>query len=172
MKRCEAAAIARAAKNIPPLPERFWSKVGRGASDECWPWLASVRRKDEGYGAFWLNGKHQPANRVAYELKYGPIEDCALEVCHRCDNPACCNPGHMFLGTRRDNNDDKVSKKRHAFGSKNGVAKLTEAQVAEIKRQKPAGRAPPGYRLGLAREYGVKRGTITDIWSRSWKHVT
>lgn len=174
MSRTDAAALARAAKaaKAPSLADRFWSKVDRKGEDECWNWSAAVRRKDEGYGAFWMNGRHRPSNQVAYELSAGPVP-CGMVVCHSCDNPRCCNPAHLFIGTNLDNNDDKVAKHRHAHGSTMGTAKLTEADVVEIRAAKIHGkRAPHGLAIALAERFGVKAQTISEIWGRkSWKHI-
>jgi len=100
-----------------PLEERFWSKVDIRNPFECWPWLAAVRRKDEGYGAFWINGHHQPASRIAYSLIFHNVP-INLQVCHHCDNPSCCNPEHLFLGTNIDNVQDRDKKGRGASGEK------------------------------------------------------
>lgn len=149
--------------------DRFWSKVDRRGDDECWPWLASVRRKDEGYGAFYLNGRHQPASRVAYMLTYGDIPP-GVVVCHRCDNPPCCNPAHLFLGTPQDNDADRVAKGRQARGSRNGYAKLTERQVWAIRQLRSIGAKP----AWLAERFGV---TPVYIWSLctghrgAWQHI-
>lgn len=172
-KAAKSAEIARAekARLTPPLHERFWSKVDKRSQDECWPWKACVRRKDEGYGAFFYCGTHHPSSRVAWILTSGDIGP-KIEVCHTCDNPGCCNPKHLFLGTRKDNNDDKVSKKRHVFGERVNTAKLTEPEVLEIKHLKISGRrVPPGYKEEIASRFGIKRGTVTDIWNRTWKHL-
>lgn len=173
MTRAEAARIARVARaaNIPPLNERFWSKVKKASQSECWSWIAAIRNPRDGYGAFWLEGKHQPANRVAWQLTHGPIAH-GLYVCHKCDNPRCCNPAHLFLGTHKDNNNDKVAKRRHCFGARTGTAKLSEAQAKEIKNLKPKGRAPSGYRRDVAKRFGVSTATITDVWSRRWMHIS
>lgn len=168
------AVAARAAKsaNAPSLEDRFWSKVEKRGDDECWLWKACVRRKDEGYGAFFLDGKHHPASRVAFILSGGELLE-GQAACHSCDNPPCCNPKHVFAGTRKQNNDDKILKRRHAFGSRNGFAKLTEEQVKEIKshRPPPGTRARVGLLQRLSHQFGVKPGTISDIWRRSWTHV-
>ena len=174
MRRAEAAVIARAAQaaKVPPLEERFWSKVDRRSDDECWPWKAGVRNKSEGYGAFFMNGRNQPATRVALILS-GKTVPPGAEVCHSCDWPPCCNPNHLFVGTRQINNADKVGKRRHAFGERNRIAKLTEAQVREIRAAHPVGRrARRGLKTELVQRYGVCRHTIENIWQGvRWTHV-
>lgn len=96
-----------------PLEERFWEKVDRRGPDDCWLWTASL---SAGYGQIGLGGKdggNGHAHRVAWELSRGPIP-VGLNVLHRCDVPACCNPRHLFLGTLRDNTVDMYAKGRAA----------------------------------------------------------
>lgn len=170
MNRIEAAAIARAvrAANGPSLSERFWSKVDRRGDGECWPWKAAVRNKQEGYGAFWLDGRHQPSNRVALLLS-GVLAPDDMKACHRCDNPACCNPAHLFIGTHKENNDDKVSKGRQVKGERFWRAKLTDAQVLEIRSHRPPGvkRVQTGLPQKLADQYGVTRQYISELFTSS-----
>lgn len=93
------------------LAERFWLKVDRSAgNDACWPWLAY--RSPKGYGRFFANAKMWLAHAVAWRIENGD-PPTGLFVLHRCDNPSCCNPGHLFLGTIADNNHDMVAKGRH-----------------------------------------------------------
>lgn len=94
----------------------FHAKIDSSDSG-CWP-VDSAPDKD-GYGRFWLDGKHWKAHQLAYVLANGPITD-GLFVCHSCDNPICCRPDHLFLGTAADNQADCVAKGRTARGNKNG----------------------------------------------------
>ena len=95
---------------------RFWSKVNRTDNpNDCWEWNAS--RVSGGYGQAIRFGKSSVAHRVAWELTQGPIPE-GIFVCHRCDNRLCCNPAHLFLGTARDNNRDKMDKGRARGGSR------------------------------------------------------
>lgn len=104
---------------------RFWEKVQIGAPDECWPW-ESVR-DGKGYGRFHYgrrSGVGPMASRVAYLLVFGDPGD--LEVMHVCDNPPCCNPGHLITGTHADNMADSRRKGRQASGADHWTAKRPE----------------------------------------------
>lgn len=98
---------------------RFWEKVERQGPDECWPWTGATR---SGYGALWIDGVLQRAHRVSWVLNVGPIPK-GQHVLHRCDNPPCVNPTHLFLGSHADNMADKAAKGRVRSGS------LTETAV-------------------------------------------
>lgn len=124
-----------------PLSERFWCKVDRGRADDCWEWTAN--RNEHGYGTIMSSrgaGRHRSlrAHRVAWELTHGTISDdqCVL---HKCDNPGCVNPNHLFLGTMAQNTKDMVSKRRHSHGSRPSHAKLNEAAVADLIRLRDSG---------------------------------
>lgn len=100
-----------------PLKDRFWLKVDRRGPDECWRWLAA--KDPRGYGRVGTDpGAIALSHRVAYALTHGELPNDKF-VCHRCDNPPCCNPGHLFLGTCLDNNRDMYAKGRNSNSNKN-----------------------------------------------------
>jgi hypothetical protein len=91
--------------------ERLWKYVAKvDDAISCWLWTAAVGT--DGYGKFWYNGITTHAHRIAFELTFGQIDEDGLIVCHRCDNPLCVRPDHLFLGTHRDNAVDMVRKGR------------------------------------------------------------
>lgn len=92
-----------------PAEKRFWKHVNKLSKDECWEFIPHKPGK---YGSFSINSKHISAHRFSYELHNGPIPD-ELWVLHKCDNPPCVNPNHLFLGTHQDNVDDMVKKGRN-----------------------------------------------------------
>jgi len=97
---------------------RFFTKFILGSSDQCWLWLGATNNSR--YGLFKLNNVAELAHRVAYLIEYGPF-DFILCVLHSCDNPPCCNPRHLFLGTRLDNNQDRDEKGRNGWYNQSGV---------------------------------------------------
>lgn len=136
------------------------------ADGACLPWLRGVPDKD-GYLPTQLGSTRSRAHRFVWELVYGPVPD-GLCVLHKCDNPPCVNPDHLFLGTNLDNIRDRHAKGRTAFGTHVGMAKLTEPQVVAIRIRLNAGEAV----AELAREYGVTKGTIWNIKAyRLWRHL-
>ncbi len=109
-----------------PLEKRFWPKVKRNSPDECWPWIGAEH--GNGYGGISVLGKSTPAHRVAYALANGEPPG-AMFVLHRCDNPRCCNPSHLFLGTHQDNMDDMVRKDRVRSGALLSAEKALAARI-------------------------------------------
>ena len=106
------------------------------------------------------------AHRLAWELANGPIP-VGLHVLHRCDNPGCVRPAHLFLGTNADNCRDKALKGRSLRGERNAKAKLTEADVREIRRL-----GPTVAKAEIAQRFGITRQQVVHILSRAqWKHV-
>ena len=146
------------------VAERFWSKVDK--SGDCWLWLGA--RTAQGYGSFKIGPDTHVAHRVAYALTFGPIRKGRL-VRHSCDNPPCCNPAHLLLGTDADNIADKVDRGRQAKGEGNGRAKLTADDVRAIRVSHAAGVAV----RSLAAMYGVHPRAIDYIVQRvNWKSVS
>ena len=132
------------------------------AESGCMEWTA-CRIKD-GYGMMRVGPKMKLAHRVSYELSIAAIPD-GLLVLHRCDNPPCINPDHLFIGTDQDNSNDKLNKGRSNFGQKNGRNKLSPEQVLKIRKDTRIGSV-------LAIEYGVRERTIWAIRHRLiWKHL-
>lgn len=159
--------------------ERFAAKVARGGADECWLWQGALN--NFGYGKFGLSlgelGEPKKssivAHRVAWRLENGPIPT-GLCVCHRCDNPRCVNPAHLFLGTKAENTRDMLAKGRDRQPLRRGIevhnALLTDDRVREIRRMLAA-------RTGTHRQigalFGVRKSAISGIASgTSWSHVT
>jgi hypothetical protein len=146
--------------------KRIRKRIPVGSPDECWEWTGV--RLPTGYGNIWLNGSKKRSHRIAYALANGFIPARAL-VCHSCDNPPCCNPAHLFLGTHKDNVTDCIKKQRHAhgdthpavinpgylrrgdrhplrerpelikFGSQSANSKLTEADIPKIRELRACG---------------------------------
>lgn len=148
------------------IAKRFWKKVSIGGLDECWNWNAGL---SHGYGSFHISPTAKPRRLLAHRLAFEIVRNVPTkgsDVLHQCDNPLCVNPIHLSLGSQRDNVLDCVAKKRHAFGERNGHARLTEKQVMEI-RSRYCGSVSK-----LAREFGVSPATICDIGKRrSWRHL-
>jgi hypothetical protein len=175
-----------AARIKPTVEERFWAKVDKRGPDECWPWAAG--RNAKGYGYFHIGGERarsvveRSAHRASWVLARGPIPD-GLYVLHRCDNPPCVNPAHLFLGTHLDNIQDMKAKgraargersaarlhpERRARGEKASGAKITEAQVRAIRREHAAGATA----RAIAPRYGLHETSVGQIVRRqSWAHV-
>ena len=146
------------------LKERLYEKVVYAESG-CIEW-ARKTRLPEGYGRMAVNGKQKLVHRVSYEISIGPIPD-GLLILHHCDNPPCINPSHLFLGTKRDNSDDKVRKGRHrgAPGIRNRKNKLTETQVLSIRED-------TRQTMFIATDYGIAKSLVRKIKRRSlWKHL-
>lgn len=114
----------------PVTVARFWSKVEVGRPGVCWPWRAAVN--DRGYGVFKVDGATVKAHRVAFELVMGQHAGASLR--HSCDNPPCCNPGHLTPGTQGENVADMHDRERRTYASA-----LTLADVARAKAWAAAG---------------------------------
>lgn len=129
---------------------------------ECWTWSGPT---SEGRGVLSVNGQRHYAYRVAYECWVDPIPP-GYVICHRCDNPICMNPAHLFAGTQLDNIDDMTVKGRSVHGTKNHHAVLSPESVATVMGLLAAGIPQPR----IAAKFGVARTTISAISTgRSWK---
>lgn len=177
-KQCRAAYLK---SRYIPVPRRtfeqsFWIKVNKyGAIPEhcpelgsCWIWTGST--DGHGYGSIRRNGVLHKAHRVSYVFAHGSIDE-NLNVLHKCDNPSCVNPCHLFLGTQKENVQDMVKKGRNKYGDLRGEngsgAILNQKQVDEIRQLLAKGNVTQRF---LAEEYGVSYSAISDLSrGRTWK---
>ena len=148
------------------LYRRYWNKVDRKGANECWNWRGATN--SSGYGMIKVGGKMVKTHRFAYQNWRGDIPD-GMFVCHKCDNPACVNPLHLFLGTPADNMADRDAKGRQAKGEAHGCAKLTEADVVTIKNRLANGGET---QTAIAAEYGVSKPAISRInTGKQWRDL-
>ena len=140
-----------------PLENRFLANLGLpDPVTGCVEWNGS--RTPKGYGQIKAGGISFATHRLAYERKHGPIPE-GMQILHKCDNPPCCRDEHLFLGTCADNMADKAAKGRCAVGGQNGSAKLSDADVTEIRRRLATGET---HRL-IAVDFGVSREYVSRI---------
>ena len=152
---------------------RFWPKVDRSGGDgACWEWRAA--RSTLGYGQFWVRtgrgvrrGSMQQAHRVSWVIAYGAIPD-GLDVCHHCDNPACCNPRHLFLGTAKDNMQDCVRKGRKPRGEAIARGKLTARDVLTMRVDYTGGAS---FRSIAIRYQIDEQSARRAVIGENWGHV-
>lgn len=148
--------------------ERYLEKVDRRGPDDCWEWTAA--RFDKGYGAFRLGDKQMKAHRFGYSALVGPIPD-GQYICHRCDNPPCQNPAHWFLGTHRDNAEDRQAKGRGATGERNGgrvVARYTAEVIREMRLAALAGEK----QADIAARFGTDQAYVSQVVrGEAWAHT-
>ena len=145
------------------LESRYWPKVNTAGSDDCWEWGAKARTAF-GYGRMTAGRRvHLKAHQIAWALQNGPIP-IGLSVCHACDNPRCCNPDHLFLGTTSENMQDAGSKGRmrppRRYGADNRNTKLSAADIVQIRADKRPARV-------IAEQFGVSEKTIYRV---RWGH--
>lgn len=151
------------------MEARFWGKVDVRGPDECWPWTGT--KVKTGYGSFKVWRRMYGAHRFALELSLGQRLDSETSACHRCDNPPCCNPDHLFAGTRKQNAQDALAKGRlydwkgKRDGEDNPSAKLTTQNVISIRMGDESAKVS-------AIKYGVSETTIRHIRARrSWRSL-
>lgn len=177
-------------------PEIFWAKIDIRGPNDCWEWTKSIG--SGGHGKLLYRGKNVVASRLAWELTNGPISLSTILVCHSCDNPKCCNPKHLWLGSSKDNSQDAVSKgrvqrgdnhysKRHPGLVPKGDSHYLRKYPDLIKRGENHSRAIFSEHdirnIRNMRKLGSKLATIADMYStsitricsivkrRTWKHV-
>ena len=138
------------------IEQRFWEKVCCYPG-ECWEWLGG--RHPAGYGRINVDGKNKAAHRVSWEINQGPIP-IGLCVLHKCDNPGCVNPDHLWVDTQAANNKDMFAKGRNNSGHGGPPHKFTDVQVEQIKTIYSAGGTT---QKELAKIYNVSRGTMLRV---------
>lgn len=148
---------------------RFFEKVRLGKG--CWEWLAGIDTR--GYGRFrlFVDGKREDsAHRAAWLMEHGPIPD-GLCVLHHCDNRRCVRPSHLYLGTKKDNANDREirGRGRQPNGEAHGKAKLTKEDVLEIRRLYQTGLY---HQAVIAKRLGIAQTNVSAIVRReTWKHI-
>jgi len=150
---------------------KFWEQANRKSVNDCWLWMGALTPRF--YGIYSMRPRtdvrvYIRAHRISYFLKHGIYAD-DLCVCHKCDNPRCVNPRHLFLGTSPENTYDRNNKQRQARGEGHGMAILTEVQVLTIREIRMRTGAACHV---IAKQFRVSVHAIQDILSRrSWKHL-
>ncbi len=161
--------------------EAFSKKLNKSAGENgCWPWIGAVNRR--GYGVTSINHRLVTTHRLAYFYEHGSFPD-GLCVCHRCDNPPCCNPAHLFIGTTQDNTADMVRKKRQSSGEKHSkaimpgryrgiahyAAKMTEAEVLNVRRLFDVENLSP---RSISKTLNLPWRRVQKIaYRQTWKHI-
>lgn len=164
-------------RQLRPLAERFWEKVDRRDKEECWEWTGGT--DSHGYGTLQIGTHDKPfpgkAHRISYELHYGSIPDGML-VCHKCDNPPCVNPNHLFVGSYSDNIEDCYAKNRRdappghgKIGEDHPSSHFSNEQVLRWREDFPKS----GMTMtSFAELHGIPRNTMVSILKRqNYKHI-
>jgi len=139
------------------LEKRFWAKVDIRGEDECWNWKGY--RKKDGYGLFQSSGFAALTHRFSYELEVGPIPD-GLIICHKCDNPSCVNPNHLYAGTSSDNNHDMCRINVH------NMRYATKRQCRTLLQAYKNNKGNVEILTMLAKYYGISYDELIEIVAR------
>ena len=175
--------------NIPESKvAKFWSRVDVLGVEDCWNW--KFGKNKAGYGQFCMMNRDFISSRVAYCIANGGIPKNTI-ICHKCDNPACCNPNHLYAGTFEDNYKDSVNRERLKYsrvekkksalsaafperygivkGSTNGRSRLTESDVIELRRLRKEGILTL---REIAKRFDVSRSCVCHVLAgRCWTHL-
>lgn len=141
-----------------PIADRLWAKTEKRGPNDCWDWRGWCHPAGHGQIGRGRRGEGLAYTHVvAWEVTFGQVPKGAC-VCHRCDNPSCVNPRHLFLGTPADNTHDMLAKRRHSYGEAH-ASKLSDQSVQEIRRLLAGGRT----QKSIAEEFGVSRSLVGKI---------
>jgi hypothetical protein len=172
-------------KATPKANNRFWDRVDIRNDSDCWEWVGT--KGSAGYGYLYLNGIKLTVTRVMWMVKVGKIPSGHI-ICHKCDNPSCVNPNHLFVGTFKDNSADMTLKGRNGShakpenlfrgkhqntepwprGEKHFRTKITKDDVLLVRKLNAEGFSG----VEISKKTGVKYHTVSDILlNRSWTHV-
>lgn len=143
-----------------PLENRFWGKVKK-KKNGCWEWVGALN--SDGYGVIDVNGKTKRVHRIIFLLVKGISLEPEQKVCHKCDNPVCVNPNHLFIGTQKDNMSDMLIKNRASnYFTKKGVehpnSKFSSNDIKKIKQM-----SKTLSQQKIAEQFGVVQQTISRI---------
>lgn len=147
---------------------KYATRISVGAPGDCWLWLGA--KASAGYGHGHRNNVHFYAHRAAYESQHGEGSAAGWVIRHTCDNPPCCNPGHLLIGTHADNMADMVERGRRnaVFGERVNTARMSECDVLEARRLAAAGSPVVDVARMFSLEYGAMRALIKG---QTWRHL-
>ena len=155
------------------IEDRFWSKVDKGSADGCWEWTGNKHKF--GYGTISIDGRPRATHRVSWEIHNGNIPEGTgyhgTCICHKCDNPSCVRPEHLFLGSVQENNNDMVKKGRRSSqkGANNPRSKINSTQARVIRRH--ANRNLMTHKE-IGSIFSISSSSVAGIKSlRRWAHV-
>ncbi len=142
----------------------IWKRIDKKGENECWNYIGYLRN---GYGRIQINYRYYLAHRIVYEDIYGSIPD-GMCICHSCNNPSCCNPKHLYMGTQTDNMKQMVNDGRTGKGEDAGGVKLTEKSVLEIRKLYFSGEYS---QKKLGEIFRVTQSNISYVINKTWKYL-
>lgn len=149
---------------------RLWERVSIGAADDCWEWQGARQSGAWRYGRISFGGREWRTHRLAWEATHGANVPAGMVVRHTCDNPPCCNPNHLVLGTFADNTADMLERGRQGdtarHGEDNGAARLTTQDVRDMRQDRTRGLTY----ADLGRKYRISKGHAHRVVNHAnWK---